>query len=376
MNNKSKIYIILIVLLLIIISVKPIMNSRFAQKFKGKEIEISFFEPSVKHHKFLETMKEEGCINSFKYEIYDKKAKVYLTSEQMEKASEFVLKSLDSLKADTLDNYEIEVNGSLDEVTALADCDMDFVEVSLDFRTAIEYCQIYQKLNGKDSWRCHGVIKNRETGAVISDTIQPGESITYDATLCTGIEDEKQAIYTFNHNLYTKMNYQEAVTENGVFTSTTGGFQLQIPEKALVKAKKDLNKTDELPANYTLYDIKDRLFTGVSVHELDITLNGSINLVVTPNYSYRQFDEEYYDEFIKKVVYAKLKKTYSNVKLSKTDFLGEECNVISFKEGSKYNYLVFYCKDEFSYCIWGTYKEKGDLQTLNELISSFTKTNL
>lgn len=375
MNNKSKIYIFLIILLLIVILIKPVMNSGIIQKNKGEEIEISFFESSIKHLRLLENMKEAGCINDFKYDVYEEKAKVYITADQKEKAGEYIANQLESLKADSPDYFEIEVNGKLDEVIVSADCDMDFIEVANNFRCAIEYCQMYQKFGGNNSWRCHGIIKNRETGVVISDTIQPGGDIKYDARDCTGIEDDKQAIYTFNHNLYTEMNYQEAVTENGVFTSITGGFQLKLPEKALLRTKNDLNRTDELPSNYTLYDVKDRLYSGVSIHELDFNLSGGVRLIVTPNYSSRKYDEAYYDEFIKRIVYTQMKKTYSQVKLSKTTFLGEECNVITFKEDSKYNYLVFYCKDEFSYCIWGMCKEKGDLAKIQELVSSFTKNN-
>lgn len=373
MDKKTKVYIVLIVVLAALIVIKPVMNSGIFAGSKQNSYEISFYEPSVKNLRMLEDMKANKCISGFDYEVTDKKAVVYVSAAQIEKAKSYILDRVDDIVLNTEDNYEISVGSSLDEFTILADSDMDFELIFDDYVDLVIASQFYQKFNGDNSWKCRGVIKNRETGAIVTDSVQPGENIEYEADNATGIEDADSAIETFNNNLYTKLDYSEAYVENGVFYSPAGGIKLTLPENVNVTYADDLNEVNELEPGYTLQDLKSRLMSGKAVTELSITADDGTSLVFSANYSDDQYDKEYYDEFVSKTTFDQFKSEYSDAKLEKADFLGEKCTPITFKAGDQSQYLIFRYHDGFSYTIWGKYKNADGEQLIKSIISSIER---
>ncbi len=373
MNKRTKIYIATIVVLLLIIIAKPIIDQ--VSGSKDESFGISFREASVRNLRLLEEMRDSECISDFDYDVSDKKAVVYATTSQMKKGKLFIKEKADDIITETEDNYEISVNDSMDEFTVMADSDMDFKLVFDDYASMIEACQIYQKFCGNESWKCRGIIKNRETGVVITDSVQPGQSIDYDVTDITGVGDTEKAIEIFNNNNYTKILYEKSSIEDGLFISATGEFELEIPENAVVVTEGDLEKINELEPGYTAYDLKSRLVNGYPVRELEIVINDDTRLIVSVNYSESQYDKEYYDEFIRTTMYDSLSSEYSDAELLKCNFIGQECNLIKCKDGDEYNYMVFWYNNGFSYTIWGKYNSSEDEQIITEMMSSFRKVN-
>ena len=372
MNRKTKvIYITIIIALMALILVKPLIEKTgMLGGGKQNSVDISFYEPSIKNLRLLEDMKESKCISGFDYEVTEKKAVIYVTSAQIKKVQSYIQDRVDSIVSGTEDNYEISVNSSFDEFTIQADSNMDFRLILDEYVKIVEACEIYQKCSGQHSWKCRGVIKNRETGAVITDTTQPGENIEYDAVNITGISDVDKAIETVNNNLYTKIDYSEAYVENGVFYSPAGEFKLTLPENADSSYGSELETKNELESGYTLYDLKDRLATGHSVSELEITTDDGTFLGFSANHSVNLYDEKYYDEFVKKEIYDQLKSEYSDAKLEQIDFLDEKCNLITYKADDVTNYMIFRYHKGFSYTIWGKYKNTDGEQFIKDIISS------
>ena len=369
MDKKTKVYIVIIVALITIIVIKPVMNSGIFAGSKQNSYEISFYKPSVKNLRLLEDMKANKCISDFDYEATDKKAVVYISAAQIQKAKSYIMDRVDDMISGAGDNYEITVNSSMDEFTILADSDMDFSLILDEYRRLDEFCEIYQKCNGQNSWKCRGVIKNRETGAIVTDSTQPGENINYSADKATGISDMEKAIETFNNNLYTKLDYNEAYVENGVFYSPAGGIKLTLPENVNVTYGDDLNEVNELEPGYSLQDLKTRLMSGKALTELRISEDDGTSLTFSANYSDSQYDKEYYDEFVSKITFDQFKSEYPDAKLEKADFLGEKCTPITCKVDDQFQYLIFRYHDGFSYTIWGKYKNADGEQLIKSIIS-------
>ena len=91
MDKKTKVYIVIIVALITIIVIKPVMNSGIFAGSKQNSYEISFYKPSVKNLRLLEDMKANKCISGFDYEATDKKAVVYISAAQIQKAKSYIM---------------------------------------------------------------------------------------------------------------------------------------------------------------------------------------------------------------------------------------------------------------------------------------------